>query len=419
MGFLKSIKIVDVVLLVWFLLLFVPQAMLIPNYNYLWLGCYVFWFIIVLLNINKVQHKDRSIFYIFVGFLLFVVSECLILDRSEVLHNQIDQSQVLFMFFVFCYYKSRQALERLYRVVLLSSPFILYTLIVTISAVLVNPYAARIGYDATDVYDRHALVLGIGGYIFVYMSLMLSIVCFYSAMSISSRYRIKVVLCLLSFALLASLVILSNYFTATIILVLAVIGFWAFKNKKRLMPYLILLLLIMPIYKPIMGTLLDGIAIVVQEEGRSKERINDLKRSLYYGESSETLETREEPTQISINTFKKHPILGAVASSDLDNGDAGVIGKHSVVLDSIATFGLFVGGFYIVLLMMPFIHLYSHTTRYKRKVGVVLFALSYLMLMYNNNLTGAMGFVVYAIFPMSLCFWDELEFNNKQTNIKN
>lgn len=410
------IRFVDIVTVLWVLLLSFPQAALIPNYNYVWLGFYIYWFSLVVMKHRIFTPSERQLFYLFVGFLCIVLLECLLFKRYTILHNQIDQSQTLFFFFVYCYYKHTRGIKPLNIITLIVSPFLLFTLVTTVVALIVNPFAARSIYTSGDKVSEEALMLGIGGYVFIYMALLLAIVCFYFCLSLPKKRRLSKGLYFLLFFFLSVLVVLSNFFTATVILALSIASFIVFRKKLRLVPFAILFLIIAPIYKPIANAIIDGASLVVQEEGRTQERLNEIRLSLQGQKSHESLDSRDEPTQYSLNSLKKHPITGVIVDSVLDKDDIGIIGKHSVVLDSLATFGIIIGGFFIILLLLPFRLLFSRENLYERKVYVLLFVISYFLLMYNNNLTAAMGFIAYLIFPMSLEYLRRIDI--KQVLIK-
>ncbi|MCR4828265.1 MAG: hypothetical protein K5864_02265 [Bacteroidales bacterium] len=295
--------------------------------------------------------------------------------------------------------------------VIVSIPIFFVFSITTITTLLVNPYAARIVYVSGDKMadSQQYLMAGVGGYNFIYATLLLAIVLFYVFFSVKLSRAVRV-LCVSLFCVFSVLIILSNFFTAFVLLLVSPALLLLSRKRKLIAPFVIVALMIAPIYKVVGIAAIDGISYFLSEEGRTYERLQGIRYSFETGTKvDEDVDTRSGVKKMSKETFFEHPILGAVVGTDLTEN---AIGNHSTFWDALARFGIVVGGLLISLFLLPFIRLFSESHTYRNKDYVFCYGATVFFLMINNNFPIAGAFVSYFVFPCSFLLLKEKVIKN-------
>lgn len=398
--YIRSIRLVDYVLLFWIVLLVVPFSALLPFYNYWWLVCFVIWFVVVVRNQRFFSVKERQFFSIFVICFVMIMFITLLSGKTDLLHNMVELFQIPFFYFVFCYYRRTRDLRVIRNITIFIAPLFLIFSLTTIVALITNPFAARAIYASGDrlADSESSLLMGVGGYNLIYAVLLFAITLFYFIFSVKNKNTLRFV-CLFLFAVFLVLVLFSNFFTALVLLVVSCVAFFVFRNKKLLVPILIIGFLILPVYKQVAIATIDGISFFVPEEGRTFERLQGVKYSLTTGTKiDEDVNTRSVVKKTSKDTFFEHPILGAIADPNMNDK---MIGNHSTFWDAYARYGIFIGSFYIILFLIPFLRLYKESFSYKQRLYVVCYGVTVLLLMINNLFPTTGALVSYFVFPAS------------------
>ncbi len=410
-SFFRSFKIVDYVLLLWIILWVAPQSALLPFYNLTWLTCYAFWFVVVIKNLKFFSSKEQNAFVLYVICFSIIILESLLVGKTDLMHNMVEHSQMPFIFFLFCYYRRCRDWTTLKNMVIVSIPIFFVFSITTITTLLVNPYAARIVYVSGDKMadSQQYLMAGVGGYNFIYATLLLAIVLFYVFFSVKLSRAVRV-LCVSLFCVFSVLIILSNFFTAFVLLLVSPALLLLSRKRKLIAPFVIVALMIAPIYKVVGIAAIDGISYFLSEEGRTYERLQGIRYSFETGTKvDEDVDTRSGVKKMSKETFFEHPILGAVVGTDLTEN---AIGNHSTFWDALARFGIVVGGLLISLFLLPFIRLFSESHTYRNKDYVFCYGATVFFLMINNNFPIAGAFVSYFVFPCSFLLLKEKVIKN-------
>lgn len=404
---INRIKIIDILLFIWMGVLLIPQAVLIPGFNYIWLFCQSVWLVVILSNYRYFSYKEKQFFIWYIICYSFIALECIVLDRTEILRNYVDLLQVPFMFLIACYYHRKRGLGVLRKVIVSLLPLFIFVALTTGIAVINDPYAARAVYVSGDNVTQESLLLGVGGYNFIYAIMLFAIVLFCFAICAKKEYWLRLI-CIILCVFFSAIVLLSNFFTATVILFICFMFFLVARKKERLAPLVVILVLVLPTYKIWGGLILDGASMIVQEEGRTYERLQDLKFSLEHNTKvSSEVNTREDVKDKSVKAFLNNPILGAITDSRMSMGKSRVVGNHSIVLDSLAIFGIFLGSLFVLLLIMPFVYCIKGATTHIQKMYCLTNLIAFGLFIYNNNIGAAAGFVSLCVFPYTYYYLKE------------
>ncbi|MEO0289444.1 MAG: O-antigen ligase family protein [candidate division WOR-3 bacterium] len=275
--------------------------------------------------------------------------------------------------------------------------FSLITLITTLLNLIKNPFITRIikNYGYTKEY---AISNNIGGYEFIYYSVLVFILLFYFLINFYSKInKKKLVVLTIIIILIPLLVVMSNYFIAFLILVISIFLVLIFKLSKKntYLKLFILFLSIILIYNFYTEKILDF--FIDKTTGLNKTRLQELKDS--YLESKEfNLETnRWQLYKVSFNTFLETPLLGVIGKEkELIFGTTTSSGQHSHFLDSLVYLGLFLSLLQLYVIFRPFF-IYIKDKTFNDLVFT--FLCSFLIIFLFNNLTPSMSIPLFFIFP--------------------
>ena len=188
--------------------------------------------------------------------------------------------------------------------------------------------------------------------------------------------------------ILATLVVLkAQYSTALIILILVYLIYFFFDVKFNFVSlikllffsFLISLIYIFRIdFLDYLSSFLDG--------SNYQMKISDLKASLINEQASGTVSERTERYVRSLNIFSESPIIGGNSRVE--------VGKHSLILDTFAQFGFFIGVLLIYILSYPF-----RNMRKSKSALTVLLPVSFvaILLFTLNNVAMSYGLVTYIL----------------------
>ena len=246
----------------------------------------------------------------------------------------------------------------------------------------------------TKDFTLHYTMSGVMGYVLVYSVMFVHIV---SAFLVNNKVRFQfsrimwvlmLLLCISSFAF----VVISNYFTALMIVVFADSAIWLLSKSSK---YVILLIFLFSIYSLNPSGFNESIidfSLTFIPKGKTYERIESMKFS-----NLEDLDSRKGHMRISMRTIKQRPFLGGIGDKlfTIDEG----ISQHSFFLDTLAIYGLPLGLFFFYLAFYPFILLYKKCRYYTQRFFVLLMGAIIFLFYYRNNYTGHIGCVVYLIIP--------------------
>ena len=301
----------------------------ITTYAYMLLAVFLFGFIIFA---GGFRRFNEMIYFIF-PFALYVL--CTFFTKTDSILLWGYQSLIFLLPVVLGYYYMYYKDEgmRLFSVILIVS--LVITVITTIIGLIRFPYAARILATTASSDDAEAIEYwwnNIGGYDFVYTCVLL-----YPILILSYKLgKINRIVFFIAFIALVTVVILSEYAAALLLVIVSSVLFFA---GKRLSPKQLFILgaslfLAMFLFWGLFEKLLLWLANVLNSDTLS-ERLTALAGGMTGLENSES--KRIDLYRMSLESFIKSPIFGNLFGKGYENGG------HSFILDSLANYGLLGG----------------------------------------------------------------------------
>lgn len=377
-------------------LLIIPQFRVLSVYKFLWLFSIFFWFIIVFLH--------RPIFFLkmnaFVKVMLFFVGYTIIVPHllgNEAIGNRFLSLAIIPFFYIFYNFNVATNNKKTnYNLIKWSIPLILFTTYNTLKQLLINPTISRQiksgGENTIGLWK-----LGIGGYDFIYFLTFLSIIIWVFFFLKKLTLKNKIILGAI-FIFILSVVIISNYFTALIMLFSSILVFHIFKNFSILKLSMILIGSTIMFFfgKLIMISILD-IVIPFLPEGKNLVRLSTLKNDLGIQQNISFLNERDSYIIESFNGFLNHPIFGMVVNPiNFNKGIIKNLGQHSQFFDTLALFGI-IGFIQIYFIVKPFF------IRLNDNINLKSFSLSILiatLIIYTfNNSSPLIGYSFFFVYP--------------------
>jgi|GEM_PF-4400636 len=330
--------------------------------------------------------------------ILIIIS---LLSSQNIIANRYAGLALTSMFFwIYSYNSVLRGLKYNIRIVLLSLVPIIYTSLITVAVLLTNPYASRMVKSSVDGNIELAQS-GVSGYSLIYAAVIMAITLI---PILIERNRIKLgkLNKLLVWALLIlflSLIVLSNFFTALIAAVFAILSITLLFRSKRMLFLLIPISIIyLTLHKDINLMVIDTVLVWVQPEGITRIRLDEMKTELLIGAKSSSIDTRSDRLDESIEVLTSYPIIGYIAGSGTEF-DLQKIGQHSTVLDTFAMYGIIMGSFFFWIMLLPFKYIISRGNSYKMKTFGWIIGLAFIFLIVFNNLTASIGYAAFFFFP--------------------
>lgn len=218
------------------------------------------------------------------------------------------------------------------------------TFILTFDELLLSPWASRrIKYsgEATEALVR----AGIGGYEFIYYCMLLGIAFFYMYMNRGKRIRY-----LILSILTLSLMLLSNYFTATLLFLLGVL-IALFENRKLQTKFFFVVVLVIVACILLVSQNFIDFILTILPEGRIRSTVAEFDSNLLSGIFEEFISDRWPTIQVSIDAILNHPLVGVqfqVADLSFQS-----LGQHSMIFDTLAIWGIPMGCLFLYLMFRP------------------------------------------------------------------
>lgn len=391
LGILDKIKLICVIYLsVWVTSPFLAYG---TGYRILALGSMLLWIFLELFEKRSIILRPTSYILVLYFFLLYTMSVGYLADGISSITRNIQFYIMLFFIFIYASY-SRKSLAILRPVVYLNIVLFTVWMWTTYSVLLENSHAAR--YVIRSGEEARVLTQkGVGGFTFIY-SLLIYII---AVLALVKR-RIKegkllspITLFMIFSIVLAILVVLkAEYSTAVLLMVFSLFFFLFYSDsiqKNIIMFFSMFLLFIALKYY-----LIDILRMLqpYAEGTNYSHKISDTIISIQQGAATGTAEDRIERYIRSFHLFLDHPLSGVWS---IEN-----IGKHSLVLDTFAQFGIFAGLLLLyILLSIPY-RLYRYGTRNKNLKLTILFLT--IALISLNNVAMAYGLMFYIFYPVIL-----------------
>lgn len=410
-------RVLDLCVFILLAILFIPQSGLINGINYITLLVGLSWFFIAFLLHPSFFFSKRSYFikslvcYLIMALIPFLYSNQTIMNRM------ISLSLVPMFYWIYSYNKKNRGDYTNIITLILSLFFIIYTSVQTFLALLVNPYASRL--IKTDVSETIELTsAGVSGYSLIY-SVVLFLLTILPLLVWAKKIRVNLLLTIiigLFVVMFFVLIVMSNFFTALLITLFSGLAMLVLLRSKKAIFFLIPIMLFLVLDREVVDFSLNKMIELAPMDGKTYNRLNDIKLILRTGNDLSEINSRSTTTQQSIDTFKEYPILGYVINAG-DNFHLSKLGQHSTLLDNYAFYGIFLGSFFLWIMWYPFKLRLSKHHPYEMRVFAWIMGVTYIVLIAINNLTPSMGYVAFFAFPTIYDFIYKKRYGSNSQNI--
>lgn len=402
----SSYLIIDGLVLSLFFLMSIPQFKLLSVYNYLCLGvAYLLFFIIIWeKGVSKLMRNPVIFFTVAYSLLSSIIP--LLLGHVQIFNRYINLSAIFVFYVIYYYNKQNRGNKVNVRLLIIFMIIQLYTVFSTLYALSENGSACRqmkSSFEPGDV-TYFNLLFGVSSYDLIYSTVIEAIVLFWFFV-FGSKFTRKMYRILMFFfvILFSILVVMSNYFTATILLFL---GFAMTIIAKQGVKILILLVPVLCIYAMAYKTINEtafNVVLSAIPEGKTYDRIIKIQQN---GESteSEDIDSREETNEKTEELIIRYPIFGYIAD---ENFELANVGQHSYFLDTIAIFGVIIGLLGCYAMVVPFVFLFQKEKSVELKRMCLVVGGTFFLLLFRNNIALCIGFSAYFFFPTVFTYLKE------------
>lgn len=356
------------------------------------IGLSIVWLLFA--NIVSPQSFSRSVTNkLFVATMVYPFLLLLYSLRSNVLFEMKSFMECVIIFiFLYCINrKNHNTIEKVQK-------FVFFYLIViaayTSCQLLSNPLISRMMAGSADKYGNFLT----GGYNTVYGIMLLSLAVLGVIRQSKAKYKFLPI-----FVLFSIFILLSQYTTAFLLLLLGVIMIVFEKNKKLrnfLLLFLIASIIFVILFPEIVSRYILSLAHLFPSEAFQRYRMEQLAEMTinfnngnYDSATMEGTVSRVDLYRVTMNTIGNNFFLGA------GNADRALIGGHATFLDVIAKFGIICGGAYVftklylirkISQMIPYIY-----SGYYRMIGIIYVVLSLL----NTTDDMMISTIIFVIIP--------------------
>lgn len=303
-------------------------------------------------------------------------------------------------YFIFNYYKKYNRLCELKIIVLALSMFIAITFIVTLKALIINPYVSR-SIKSSGEYSMNLARQGIGGYHFIYFIVIAGQFLLYIFLKSKSAFIKIFTFVLYLFTLF--FILKSSYMTALLIALIAsgvmLISNYSGKGiANKAMMVVVVLIFILTIVNidfitEQLSHFLPNRILNIVDNGES-----GILQSIF----DEFLNDRFPVMKESVVKAITYPVIGLLTSKELSVGNNGMLvgfGQHSYILDTFALYGLAIGTVNIFVILKPFFDVNGKRIKYGKALNnsmIVCLLGIYLF----NNATQSTAFGFCLIYPL-------------------
>jgi len=348
------------------------------------------WILVELFRKNNIFIKPPLYLILTLFFIFYTTLISYNVDGISAINRNIQFYMMLFFIFIYASYE-RRSLYLLKPIVYIN--IILFTLwtVTTYKGLLIDPHASRYVIKS-NAYARQLMQQGVGGFAFIYSLLIYNIAVLALLRYKYLKYKkFSIFTYFLIFSVgISSLVILkAGYSIAVILWVLSMVFFFFYSQNP--IKNIFLLFFIVVLYFFLQSYLLDMLKLLYNsiDQGAYRLKLGDIISSMEIGKVTGTAADRVERYMRSLMIFMEHPIMGIWRIAP--------IGKHSLVLDTFAQYGFFMGIILVyILLKIPF-DLYIRTKKAKA-LSVTILALA-ILLISLNNVAMLYGFMLYLFYP--------------------
>ena len=399
--FKNGIKPIDVIICLPLLFCFIsavfPPLRVRGNNALYCLICYFVWLVFTFLqNRNWYLRSGKNSISCF----FFIIYTCCIpyLFGSGVIANRYISLMLMPLgYIIYNYYKENKKLHVIKVMINIVMIFILITFFRTFFGLLDNPYLSR-SIKSVGEYSKTVLSMGYGGYEFAYFITLISMFLF--QLFLTSKSAVKKTLYITTYILSVIFVLLSNYFTAFILILLSVgiLIFSKFRSKTKWVLLIVLIILFLVLSESVLGIILDILGNHFTK-GKLYYRLSEMEGAFLNSFMKDFTADRLPTLYKSLNTIYQYPLLGLITTK-MDMVNISIedynFGQHSHILDSFALFGIAVGIWNLFICFKVFNKKYFKS-RYKNLSYA--FLCSVIILLTFNNLVPACCMVITIFYP--------------------
>ena len=189
---------------------------------------------------------------------------------------------------------------------------------------------------------------------------------------------------------MAILVVLKAEYSTAVLLMVTTVSLYLF-HTKSIQKNMLLFILFILLYILFDAYLVDILKLLQSlTEGTTYHlKLQDSIASIRLGEATGTTADRVERYYRSMNIFFENPIVGIWSYAP--------VGKHSLILDTFAQYGIFAGiALIYILLKVPYQILQTHTKNRTLALTVLILIIALFSL---NNINMSYGFMFYIFYP--------------------
>jgi len=214
-----------------------------------------------------------------------------------------------------------------------------------------------------------------------------------------------------------AVIVLSNYFTALIVVLLSVLTMIVIRVIDRRRYFAITALLLSTIIFLLVGTeivvhVLDLMSVWVGG-GLTAKRLMEARYAIVFGNDQIVRTSRWDLIRVSVQSFFQNPFFGTIGNRHINvlSFEVGA-GQHSHIIDTFAFFGFIPGLMQIYIIVQPYFKR-LRTGVARELMASVLVSIAIIFSL--NNVTPSMGIVVSLIVPS---LYDVLEIQNREYHLE-
>ena len=377
---------------------FFPPIRALSYFNELWVVFFVAWSLFTFLNNPNFYlkpNKHRRLIYF--SFIFTVVAAYATGNNS--IGNRYLELFLMPVFYMSYEYNKRFSSNHDNLLILkFIAPFVLITSFLTLFELFVNPFASR-SIKISQGSGHELANLAVGGYEFIYFLVIIySILLFF----IYSNFRIKNISITIITFLFLTTIVFSNFSTALFLMVLgSLMRVFFYKiYYSKIIFLIIFLVLISMFFQPIVSFLLDSLLTINFGDGKNSDTILEAKNYLLNSQSGVAIIGRNDTFLYSIQLIIENPFVGIVTNPISTNiqGQITGFGQHSLILDTFALFGVFIGALQLYIYIQPLLIRLKNNNKFISGFALSIL-LVFLLLITINNGTSSIGFATFFIYP--------------------
>lgn len=371
------------------------------------------WFFCEVTRRNGVIFRPGAPVLIAIFYIIYTTATIVTADGMQSLVSNI-QIFIFVLFFIQLQAAMRHGLTK-YRWVLWGSLALLTLwMATTVGALHSDSHIARALIRSNEDTLEYAAT-GVGGYGLVYAALWAIPALFYLVANLpplpARRYRDAArawavgrrALAILSFGLATVLVLTAGYSIATLAFFLGLLAYLLLRGRGQgramriILASAVAVIALGVLQTDFLPNALDRLEPMTQGTNYHR-KIEDMQASLSADSAVGTVHDRTERYVRSAELFKEHPLIGVRTVRD--------IGKHSLLLDTFARFGL-IGGLPLLFILLSVPLKILRVSRDRPAMAGVAFAHLVLVAVctFSNDISAPMGFVAYLIYPLAMTYW--------------